>query len=161
MRALIKTESDAGAGKAMVDIPRIVPGEILVRVQATSICGTDLHIYQWDPWAYRLLQLPRRFGHELAGDVAEVGEAVTFVQPGDLVSSDSHSSCSICYQCRTGRRHICANLSFLDVDVDGCFGDYTVTPETSAWKNAPTMPPRWPVCRIPWATPFTPPWSRT
>lgn len=141
MRALVKTAPGLGATLSTVDIPRPSPRELLVRVQATSICGTDLHIYEWDPWAQSRVRLPRRFGHEMAGEVVEVGSAVTLVRPGDFVSADSHIFCGICLQCRTGRAHVCANLAILGVDVDGCFADYAVIPESSAWKNDSSLPP--------------------
>ncbi len=140
-RALVKAEPAPGAALATVDIPPIGPRDILLKVAATSICGTDLHIYEWDPWAQSRMTLPRRFGHEVAGEVVEVGDQVSLVRPGDFVSADSHITCGVCYQCRTGRRHVCANLAILGVDVDGCFGDYAVIPETSAWKNPAGMRP--------------------
>lgn len=141
MRALVKTDPAPGAQLLTVDIPPVGPRDALIKVKATSICGTDLHIYRWDQWAQTRLHPPRRFGHELAGEVVEVGSAVTLVRPGDYVSADSHIACGVCYQCRTGRRHICANLSILGVDVDGCFSDYAVIPEASLWKNSPTLRP--------------------
>ena len=141
MRALVKSAPGPGANLATVDIPRPGPRDLLVRVQATSICGTDLHIYEWDPWAQSRVRLPRRFGHELAGEVLETGSAVSLVKPGDFVSADSHITCGVCLQCRTGRAHVCSNLAILGVDVDGCFADYAVIPESSAWKNDPALPP--------------------
>ena len=141
MRALVKADPTPGAQMLTVDIPTVGPADVLIRVQATSVCGTDLHIYRWDQWAQSRVRLPRRFGHELAGEVVEVGSAVSLARPGDYVSADSHIACGVCYQCRTGRRHICANLSILGVDVDGCFSDYALIPENSVWKNSPTLPP--------------------
>lgn len=141
MRALVKTSPVAGATMIDVDIPTPGPHDVLVKVQAASICGTDLHIYQWDPWAQGRMRLPRRFGHEMAGVVAEVGSAVTVVKPGDFVSADSHIACGVCLQCRTGRGHVCANLAILGVDVDGCFADYALIPDSSTWKNDPSLPP--------------------
>ncbi len=141
MRALIKAEPGLGAALATVEIPSVGPREVLVKVRAASVCGTDLHIYEWDSWAQSRMHLPRQFGHELAGDVVEVGGAVASVRPGDYVSADSHLVCGVCHQCRTGRQHLCTNLSILGVDVDGCFGDYVVIPESSIWKNSPAMGP--------------------
>ncbi len=141
MRALVKGEPAPGAQMLTVDIPPVGPSEVLIKVKAASICGTDLHIYRWDRWAQSRVRLPRRFGHELAGEVVEVGSTVSLVRPGDYVSADSHIACGVCYQCRTGRRHICANLSILGVDVDGCFSDYAVISETSLWKNSATLRP--------------------
>ncbi len=141
MRALVKTDPAPGARLVSVEIPPIGPKDVLVKVKAASICGTDLHIYQWDQWAQSRIHPPRRFGHELAGEVVEVGSEVSVVQLGDYVSADSHIACGTCYQCRTGRRHICANLAILGVDVDGCFADCAVIPESSIWKNAPSLRP--------------------
>lgn len=140
MRALVKAQPGPGAQLATADVPPVGPRDLLVKVRAASICGTDLHIYEWDTWAQSRVRLPRRLGHELAGEVVEVGEGVTLVQPGDYVSADSHLTCGVCFQCRTGRRHLCANLRILGVDTDGCFSDYALIPESSAWKNH-SLPP--------------------
>jgi threonine 3-dehydrogenase len=141
MRALVKPAPGPGARLVEIDVPRPGQGELLVAVQAASICGTDLHIYQWDPWAAGRVVPPRRLGHELAGTVVEIGDGVTRFAPGDYVSADSHIPCGSCYQCRTGRAHVCANLRILGVDVDGCFGDYALLKEQSVWKNDPSLPP--------------------
>lgn len=141
MRALIKTDPAAGAQLATVDIPPLGSQDVLIKVRAASVCGTDLHIWEWDSWAQGRLHLPRRFGHELAGDVVEVGETVSQVRPGDYVSADSHIVCGYCHQCKTGLQHICSNLKILGVDADGCFSEYVAVPQSSVWKNTPTLPP--------------------
>ncbi|MHB1006163.1 MAG: alcohol dehydrogenase catalytic domain-containing protein [Chloroflexota bacterium] len=107
MKALVKNEPRPGASLVSQPIPAIGPRDALVKIQAASVCGTDLHIYDWDPWAQSRLSLPRRFGHEMAGEVIEVGAQVTSVKPGDFVSADSHIACGVCLQCRTGRSHVC------------------------------------------------------
>lgn len=140
-RALVKSAPVPGATLITTNIPPVGPRDVLIQVAATSICGTDLHIYRWDAWAGSRMQVPRRFGHEVAGHVVEVGDAVSLVQPGDFVSADSHIACGVCYQCRTGRPHICGSLAILGVDVDGCFGDYAVIPESSTWKNPRSLRP--------------------
>lgn len=141
MRALVKAEPGPGAKMVAVSIPAVGPRDVLVKVQAASVCGTDLHIYDWDPWAQSRIKLPRRFGHEFAGEVVEVGGQVTSYAPGDLVSADSHIACGVCHQCTSGKSHICANLSILGVDVDGIFAEYAAIPASSLWRNDPSLPP--------------------
>ncbi len=141
MRALVKSEPGPGIEMVRAEIPAVGPRDVLVKVKAVSVCGTDLHIYDWDPWAAGRVKTPRRFGHEMAGEVVAVGSGVTSFAPGDYVSADSHIACGVCLQCRSGRAHICANLSILGVDVDGVFADYAVVPASSLWKNDPSLPP--------------------
>ncbi len=141
MRALVKTEPGPGAEMVRVAIPEIGPRDVLVKVRAASVCGTDLHIYDWDPWAASRVKTPRRFGHEMAGEVVAVGSGVSGLAPGDYVSADSHLTCGNCLQCRSGRAHLCANLSILGVDVDGVFADYAVVPAASLWRNDASLPP--------------------
>jgi threonine 3-dehydrogenase len=141
MRALFK-ESQPGA--TLIDAPVPTPGvgEILVKVMATSVCGTDMHIYNWDAWARSRFKSPMIFGHEMTGEVVEVGAGVdpSLVKPGDHVSAETHLACGHCYQCRTGRKHICANLRILGVDAPGIFAEYAVIPAENAWVNDPEMP---------------------
>ena len=134
MRALRKTAPRAGA--ELVDIPVPIPGEdeVLVRVHATSICGTDLHIYDWNEWAEkRILRMPMTFGHEVAGTVEAVGSEVHHLEPGVFVAAETHVSCGRCSTCRTGRAHICENLRILGVDIEGAFAEYVVIPAVNAW----------------------------
>ncbi len=142
MKAVIK--SKAGPGLELVDVPRPAPGpdEALVKVDACSICGTDVHIYVWDAWSEARIKPPRIIGHEFAGHVVEVGRNVSRVSAGDYVSSDSHLVCGHCRQCRTGQAHVCESYRILGVDVDGCFCEYVKIPQTSLWHNAASMPPR-------------------
>ena len=141
MRAVIKAEAAPGAEMATVDIPQVAPGEVLVKVKATSICGTDVHIYEWDPWARSRIEPPMVFGHEFAGEVVEVGEGVTTLEPGDYVSAETHIVCGICCQCSTGQAHICEGVSIIGVDQAGSFAEYVSIPEENAWLNPPDMPP--------------------
>lgn len=141
MRAVIKAQAAPGAEMAMVDIPSVAPGEILIKVKATSICGTDLHIWRWDPWAQGRIKPPMVFGHELAGEVVQLGEGVTTVELGDYVSAETHVVCHVCHQCRTGQSHICQNVSIIGVDRPGCFAEYISIPQENAWLNPPNMPP--------------------
>ncbi|MDH4207907.1 MAG: L-threonine 3-dehydrogenase [Anaerolineae bacterium] len=140
MKAIVKTSPGPGAELTTVDVPRPGPGEVLIKVKATSICGTDLHIFQWDPWAASRIKPPIIFGHEFAGEVVVLGENVTSVQVGDFVSAETHIVCGVCHQCRSGQRHICQNVSIIGVDRQGCFAEYIVVPESNIWQNPPDMP---------------------
>lgn len=126
---------------AMVDVARAAPGEVLVKVKATSICGTDLHIYMWDPWARSRIKPPMVFGHEFAGEIVELGQGVTRLKVGDQVSAETHIVCNVCYQCRTGQAHTCTNVSIIGVDRPGSFAEYINIPQQNAWLNPPDMPP--------------------
>ncbi len=140
MPAVVKAH--AGPGIEMRDVPVPSPGagEVLVRVDAASVCGTDLHIYNWDPWAQGRIHPPLVPGHEFCGTVAAVGRGVTTVKEGDAVSAEMHVACGKCLQCRTGQQHICQHLRILGVDADGAFASYCVIPETNIWKLSPTIP---------------------
>ncbi len=140
MRALVKAEARPGLELREVPVPRPGPREALVRVRAASICGTDLHIYRWDPWAQGRIHPPLVVGHELCGEVVEVGEDVDEVQVGDFVSAESHIVCGRCVYCRTGRGHLCPNTRILGVDRDGGFAEYIVLPAENLWRNPPDLP---------------------
>ncbi len=143
MKAVVKTERAEGAEYIDVDMPKLAPDEVLVKVKATSICGTDVHIYQWDEWSQgRIKNIPQTLGHELAGEIVEVGKAVTKAKVGDYISAETHIPCDNCIQCLTGQRHICGNLKILGVDCDGAFAEYIAVPETVIWKNDPSIPPQ-------------------
>ncbi|MBN1401605.1 MAG: L-threonine 3-dehydrogenase [Anaerolineae bacterium] len=134
MKALVKTQPVAGAELIEVSEPQIGPNDLLVRVQAAAICGTDNHIYDWTPWAATRLTLPRIFGHEYAGHVVAVGSAVRGFAVGDMVAAETHIPCLTCYQCRTGRQHTCEQMQIIGVHVDGAFSEYSLLPEACAWK---------------------------
>jgi threonine 3-dehydrogenase len=108
---------------------------VLVQVKAASICGTDMHIYEWDAWAQSRVRTPRIFGHEFAGEVVEVGDEVVELVPGDFVAAETHITCGRCYQCRTGQANVCRNVQILGVDRDGAFAEYIAIPESVAWKT--------------------------
>jgi threonine 3-dehydrogenase len=142
MRALRKVAPEAGAELVEIGVPAPGPGEVLIQVEAASICGTDLHIYQWDPWAAgRIKHLPMTFGHEVAGRIASLGPEVHHLRPGVFVSAEGHVFCGFCPPCRSGRAHICENLRILGVDFDGGFADYVVIPERNAWEVDRRIPP--------------------
>jgi threonine 3-dehydrogenase len=142
MQALVKPTRAAGAELAEVIVPAVGPGDVLVKVRAASICGTDLHIYLWDAWAQTRCDPPMVFGHEFAGDVVAVGAAVTAVKPGDYVAAESHIACGECYECRHGLQHICRRVQIIGVDRPGAFAQYVAIPEQNAWPTSRRFPPR-------------------
>jgi threonine 3-dehydrogenase len=141
MRALVKTKPEPGLTLQEVPDPRPGEGEVLIRVQATSLCGTDAHIYRWDDWAQQRIHPPLIIGHELCGDVVELGHGVTSVGVGDYVAAESHLTCGVCFQCRTGQAHVCKNYRILGVDVDGAYAEYVVLPERVLWITSREIPP--------------------
>ncbi len=141
MKAIIKAVPGPGASLANVEVPKVGPKEVLVKIKAIGICGTDVHIYTWDEWASHRIKPPRIFGHEFVGEVVEVGKDVTLVKPGDYVSAETHIACGKCYYCRTGNAHICENVKILGVDVDGAYAEYIAIPEENAWKTDRSIPP--------------------
>lgn len=141
MKALVKTSPAPGLSLQDMPVPHVGVGDVVVRVKATSLCGTDAHIFGWDEWARRRIRPPRIIGHELCGDVVEVGPGVTTVSVGDYVAAESHFTCGHCFQCRTGQAHVCKNYRILGVDVNGCFAEYVLLPERVLWKTPPELPP--------------------
>ncbi len=140
MQAVMKPEAKPGAEVREVKIPAFGRTDVLVKVSVASVCGTDLHIYNWDPWAQRRIHPPLIPGHEFCGTVAAVGDEVTSVKEGDFVSAEMHVACGKCLQCRTGEAHICQNVSIIGVDRNGAFAEYVVIPESNIWKLDPAIP---------------------
>lgn len=140
MRAVVKAEPAPGLELRRLPVPEIGPQDVLVKVRAASICGTDLHIYRWDPWAQKRLRLPLVVGHEFCGEIIETGRDVKGVKVGDYISAESHVVCGICDMCRTGRGHLCRNTRILGVDRDGCFAEYIAIPAANALVNPQEMP---------------------
>ena len=140
MQAVVKTGPQPGAEVRDVNIPEIGLRDVLVRVRAASICGTDLHIYNWDRWAQRRLRPPLVFGHEFCGYVERVGPEVSTVSRGDFVSAEMHVACGHCFQCRTGQSHICQDVRIIGIDADGCFAEFVRIPEGNVWKIDPAIP---------------------
>jgi threonine 3-dehydrogenase len=137
MRALVKTK--AGPGLTLTDTPEPTIGinDVLVRVHRTGICGTDLHIESWDPWAAKTIHPPLIAGHEFVGEVVEFGTNVTDLHAGDIVSGEGHVICGRCRHCRAGRWHLCANSIGLGVGRDGAFAEYVALPVTNIWHHWP------------------------
>ena len=140
MKALRKMRPEQGAQLEAVPVPTIGPTDVLVRVRAASICGTDLHIYAWDPWSASRIKPPVTFGHEFCGTVERVGEEVTAVTPGDFVSAEMHLNCGHCHQCRVGQLHLCQSLRIIGIDLDGCFAEFVRIPASNIWKVDPAIP---------------------
>jgi threonine 3-dehydrogenase len=140
MKALRKQHAGAGMSVESVAIPKFGPNEILVRVRAASICGTDLHIYHWDRWSASRLRPPVTTGHEFCGVVEQIGENVTQVKPGDFVSAEMHIACGHCRPCRMGQPHVCMNVRIIGIDSDGAFAEFVVIPESNIWKVDPAIP---------------------
>ncbi|PNS00205.1 L-threonine 3-dehydrogenase [Petrotoga mexicana DSM 14811] len=131
MKAIVKSKPGKGLSLVEVEEPILQsPHDVKIKILKVSICGTDVHIYEWNDWAKdRIKHFPQIDGHEFVGRVIEVGNEVKNVKSGDLVVSDSHIPCGYCYQCRTGNMHVCQNLEILGVDRDGVFSEYTVLPD--------------------------------
>jgi len=134
MKALIKDKPNRGANFTDLPTPRIGENDLMVRVQAAAICGTDIHIYQWNEYASSKVKLPLLFGHEYAGEVVEVGKNVIGFRKGDRVAAETHVPCGHCYQCNTGFQHICKDMKILGVHMDGAFSEYAILPSVCAWK---------------------------
>lgn len=135
MTAIRKTSPAKGLEVCTIAKPAIGAEDVLVYVEAASLCGTDLHIWNWDEWSQRRIRIPLTLGHEFCGTVVEIGEKVRNVAVGDYVSAESHVTCGMCYQCRTGQAHMCPKTSILGVDREGAFANYVAVPEKVIWQN--------------------------
>jgi threonine 3-dehydrogenase len=140
MKALRKTKAAKGLEIQKVPVPSIGALDVLVRVTATSICGTDLHIDGWDRWSQGRIKPPVTLGHEFCGIVESVGEDVSAVRPGDFVSAEMHLNCGHCHQCRLGEAHICQNLKIIGIDMDGAFAEFVKIPAMNIWKLDAAIP---------------------
>lgn len=142
MRALVKETETSAMRLAEIPRPDAKPGEVLVKIRAAAVCGTDLHIAQWTAWAQRAgIRLPLVMGHEFSGEVVALGPDVTGVQPGDYVAGETHVPCGQCFQCRNGLQHICGNLRLFGIHRDGCFAEYATIPAICAHRIPTTIPP--------------------
>jgi threonine 3-dehydrogenase len=141
MRALVKTAP--GPGLELVDVPEPTPGadEVKIRVLRAGLCGTDVHLHDWDDWAASVVRIPTTIGHEFCGVVTEVGSAVTSVRPGALVSGEGHVVCGMCRNCRAGRRQLCIHTVGVGIHRDGAFADYVVIPATNVWVQPDDLDP--------------------
>ncbi|MFC2174004.1 alcohol dehydrogenase catalytic domain-containing protein [Acidobacteriota bacterium] len=144
MKAVVKTAPKLGAELQDVDLPKIPPDWVLVKVRATSICGTDVHIYKWDPWADGRIgekNLPQTLGHEVAGEVVEVGGHCKRIKVGDYISAETHIYDPGDLQALLGQLHIGERMKILGVDCDGAFAEYFAVPESVCWVNDKSIPP--------------------
>src|SRR3990167_7314936 len=143
MKAVIKRKRSKGSEYKDVPVPKLGLRDVLIKVHIASICGTDVHIFDWTRWAQHRFTPPRIVGHEFVGNVAKIGEEVTHVKVGDRVSAESHLTCGCCYQCNNGYAEVCRNFKLLGVDHDGTFAEYLVLPEHVLWKNDKKIPDEW------------------
>jgi threonine 3-dehydrogenase len=140
LRALVKSKAERGLW--LEDVPRPQPGinDVLIKVLLTGICGTDVHIYEWDDWAKATIPVPMVVGHEFVGEVVEVGSNVAGFHPGEIVGGEGHVVCGRCRNCLAGRRHLCAHSLGLGVQRPGAYAEYVVLPMTNIWRHRPTVP---------------------
>ena len=141
MKAIVKEKPGPGAVLKQIETPKPGAREVLIRVKAAAICGSDVHIYEWDPWAQSVVPgLPQILGHEFAGEIVEVGKEVRHLKPGDHVAGETHIPCDNCYFCLTGLRHICLNMKVYGVHSQGIFSEFTTLPEPCAVKVPKDIP---------------------
>jgi threonine 3-dehydrogenase len=139
VKALVKSKSEPGLWLQDVEKPKIGISDVLIRVQRTGICGTDLHIYQWDDWAQKTIAVPTVIGHEFVGEIVEVGSNVADFFPGDIVSGEGHVTCGRCRNCLAGRRHLCAHTQGVGVNRAGAFAEFIALPMTNIWRHHPAI----------------------
>ena len=139
MKALVKRESKPGLWLEEVDEPAVGINDVLIKVDRTGICGTDVHIYKWDAWAQQTIPVPMVVGHEFVGEIVEVGANVTDFHPGEIASGEGHVVCGRCRNCLAGRRHLCADTSGIGVNRSGAFAEYISLPMTNVWQHHRSM----------------------
>jgi threonine 3-dehydrogenase len=139
MKGLVKRHAKPGLWLEDVPEPKLGINDVLIRIDRTGICGTDLHIYNWDAWAQKTIPVPMVVGHEFVGEVVEVGTNVTDFFPGELVSGEGHVVCGRCRNCLAGRRHLCAHTSGIGVNRPGAFAEYLALPMTNVWHHRPEI----------------------
>ena len=139
MKALVKRHAEPGLWLEDVPEPQIGVNDVLIKIDRTGICGTDLHIYNWDAWAQKTIPVPMVVGHEFVGEVVDVGSNVTDFHPGEMVSGEGHVVCGRCRNCLAGRRHLCADTKGVGVNRPGAFAEYLALPMTNVWHHAPSI----------------------
>jgi threonine 3-dehydrogenase len=139
LKALVKAQAEKGLRLQDMPQPTIGINDVLIRVLRTGICGTDVHIYDWDDWAQRTIPVPMVIGHEFVGEIVQVGSNVNDFHPGELVSGEGHVVCGRCRNCMAGRRHLCAHTSGVGVNRAGCFAEFIALPMTNLWRHEPTI----------------------
>ena len=140
MKALVKAKPEPGVWMEEVAVPEIGPTDVLIKIRKTAICGTDVHIYNWDDWSQKTIPVPMTIGHEYVGEIVEVGEEVEDFAPGDRVSGEGHIVCGHCRNCRAGREHLCRNTVGVGVNRPGAFAEYLAIPAHNAYKLPEDLP---------------------
>lgn len=140
MKAIFKQSTGEGLLLRETPEPELHAGDVLIRVRAAGICGTDVHIYDWDKWSQDRIKPPLIIGHEFVGEIVEIGEGVTNVRKGQRVSAEGHIGCGQCEFCRTGQAHICRDVEIIGVDRDGCFADYITINSGNLWPVPDSIP---------------------
>jgi len=140
MKALVKAKAEPGIWLQEVPVPEIGINDVLIRIHKTAICGTDIHIYNWDAWAQKTIPVPMPIGHEFVGTIAQIGDNVHDFNPGDVVSGEGHLVCGRCRNCLAGRRHLCMNTSGVGVNRPGAFAEFLSIPVTNVWYCDPDIP---------------------
>ena len=141
MKALVKRKSERGLWLEDVPEPIIGINDVLIKINRTAICGTDMHIYNWDSWAQSTIPVPMVVGHEFVGEIGDVGSNVNDFRPGQIVSGEGHVVCGRCRNCLAGRRHLCAQTSGVGVDRPGAFAEYLALPMSNVWEHSPGIDP--------------------
>jgi threonine 3-dehydrogenase len=139
MKALVKSKPEVGLWLEDVPEPEVGINDVLIRVDRTGVCGTDLHIWKWDTWARKTIPVPLVVGHEFVGEVVEVGANVADFHPGEVVSGEGHVVCGRCRNCLAGRRHLCAHTQGVGVNRPGAFAEYLALPMTNVWHHDPAI----------------------
>ncbi len=140
MRALVKKEAEPGLWLEEVPVPPVGDDDVLIRIKKTSICGTDVHIYNWDAWSQKTIPVPLVVGHEYVGVIERVGARVQGFAPGDLVTGEGHIVCGHCRNCLAGRRHLCPNTEGVGVNRQGAFAEFLSIPMSNVWHADPKIP---------------------
>ncbi len=143
MPAVWKRRAGSGAEVGTAEVPSPGPGHVLIRVKLAAICGTDVHIYAWDPWSASRVKVPVIMGHEFMGELVELGSGVEGFEVGERVSGEGHIVCGQCFFCRTGLAHVCRETRIIGVDTNGCFARFLVLPAANVWRLPPSLPDEW------------------
>ena len=140
MKALVKAKKEVGLWLQDVPMPQVGHNDVLIKIRKSAICGTDIHIWNWDAWSQKTIPVPMHVGHEFMGEVAEVGSAVTGFRQGDRVSGEGHLTCGNCRNCRAGKRHLCRNTVGVGVNRPGCFAEYLSIPASNVFRIPAEIP---------------------
>ena len=139
MKALVKSHAEPGIWLEEIAEPEVGHNDVLIKIHRTAICGTDMHIFNWDAWARKTIPVPMAVGHEYSGEIVEIGSEVRGFAPGDRVSGEGHITCGHCRNCRAGRRHLCRNTRGVGVNRAGAFAEYLAIPASNVFKLSPAI----------------------